>query len=99
MRRYPDPDPLWLLLDEESVPQSLALVEPQERAQRLRYALISLAAGNHAVVAWALALSADPKFERQIERMLERVSDEAIEEMLRSAQRESRGAIRPAWER
>lgn len=58
---------------------------PQERAQRLRYALIGLCAGNHPIVAWPLAFDTGKETEAGIERTLEVVNDAEIERMVASA--------------
>lgn len=88
VRRYPEEaDPLLRVFAEDAIPDSVWSWPPQERAQRLRYALISLCAGLHPVIVWPLAFHTDPSIEADIERTLAVVSDADILQMLRSADR------------
>jgi len=94
VRSYPDPDPILRFLDQEAIPQSVWALEPQERAQRIRYALICMCAGLHPLVAWATALDDDtPQGEAAIEDVLSRVTDADIEQMVRDSRREARAGL------
>lgn len=93
VRSFPDPDPVMRFLDEEEVPQSVWLMPAQERAQRVRYALIGLCAGLEPVLAWEVALASDEESEERIAGTLRVVTDEDIEDMVRSARAAQRAAL------
>ena len=91
VREYPvDNDPILRFFVEDDIPQTAWLVEPQERAQRFRYALIAMCAGLHPLVAWATAFAIEPEIEAAIESTLSEVDDALIEEMVRDSRREAR---------
>ena len=85
VRQFPVPDRLERAFAAEAIPNSLLALPPQERAQRLRYAVICLCAGLHPVLAWTMALESMPEVEADIERTLEAVSDDEIVQMVKSS--------------
>ena len=85
VRRFPNPDPAVMLFATEAIPDGMWDWPAQERAQRLRYAVVALCAGIHGVVAWPLAFSTDPDNEAAIERTIEQLDDGEIEAMVRQS--------------
>ena len=85
VRWYTEPDPLVEVFADDAIPGGVFSWPSQERAQRLPYAVISLCAGIHGVMAWPMAFSVDPEIEADIERTLAIVSDDEILRMVSSS--------------